>query len=420
MMRFPVLFLVMAAALPAADEAQSALMWRAQSDFERVELSTVPRLVDAKACVQSQAAVLPVSLPEQKSLIGYRKGYCALTAALITGERRGFEEAARTFERAVADWPQPSGKDKVAEPVSSGLRMLAAVARLQAGASPEEMDRLRPEMAAAAEHEVCAVGIMPRRACHAFVDNGRLWLGWMAFQARRLDDAGRYFERFPESGWRAWLAGRRFFERGYYPLAAKAYRQAVDIWASDQRNPAPPLEKRLEPKFDTASAFAQLGEAQLLAGDLAAAMASFDSSLKAQAANPRVLYLRARAKELSGLKEPALADLNLASRSAFAEAAETPEGEAHLYRGIWHFRRSEFTRAEDEFSNALNVEMPDKLRPDAVAWRSMAAVAAGTCAASRETLENTLPSVSPVFPKDEAGALIEGCRAQSKVTRPPQ
>ena len=81
------------------------------------------------------------------------------------------------------------------------------------------------------------------------------------------------------------------------------------------------------------------------------------------AERPRV-YLRARAKEASGQSEGALADYNLASRTAFAAAQDLETGEAHLYRGIVLFRRKDYTRAEDEFASALNFEIPAGLRAD--------------------------------------------------------
>ncbi|MEI9970764.1 MAG: hypothetical protein WDO73_01230 [Ignavibacteriota bacterium] len=104
-----------------------------------------------------------------------------------------------------------------------------------------------------------------------------------------------------------------------------------------------------------------------------------------------------------------MADYNLASRAAFADANDLASGEAHLYRGILLYRRKDFGKAEEEFSSALNFEIAAILRPDATAWRHLSAVASGACGASRQLLEKSLSSVSPYFPKAEAEALAAGC-----------
>jgi tetratricopeptide (TPR) repeat protein len=153
----------------------------------------------------------------------------------------------------------------------------------------------------------------------------------------------------------------------------------------------------------------QLGEAQLLAGDLQAAVTALDKTIKAKPSLSRAIYYRARAEELQGQAEPALADFTLASRTAFANAENLKSGEAHLYRGILFFRRKDFARAEDEFSSALNFEIPADLLPDAQAWRHMAAVAGGACGASRELLEDSLARVSALFPKQEARKIAAAC-----------
>ena len=87
------------------------------------------------------------------------------------------------------------------------------------------------------------------------------------------------------------------------------------------------------------------------------APAGVSSSLSAAAAavkdetpDARSLYLRARAKELAGQPEAAHADYNMASRTAFATGGAA-SGEAHLYRGILFYRRSDFAHAEDEGSS---------------------------------------------------------------------
>jgi single-stranded DNA-binding protein len=165
---------------------------------------------------------------------------------------------------------------------------------------------------------------------------------------------------------------------------------------------------RLAPPADLPQALTDLGGAQLLSGDLAAAVSTLNTALEA-GPDARAFYYRARARELAGQTEASLADYNLAGRAAFASAQELSSGEAHLYRGILLYRRKDFIRAEDEFSSALNLDIPEALRPDASAWRHLSAVAAGFCASSRESLARSLSAVSPFFPKDEARTLAAGC-----------
>jgi Tfp pilus assembly protein PilF len=123
---------------------------------------------------------------------------------------------------------------------------------------------------------------------------------------------------------------------------------------------------------------------------------------------------------LAGQPDLALSDYNLASRTAFANAKDLASGEAHLYRGIFLYRRKDYARAEDEFSSALNFEVPAAIRSDAVAWRHLAAVAGGSCATEREFLARSLADVSPYFPKAEARAIVASCStttANSSVVR---
>jgi tetratricopeptide (TPR) repeat protein len=135
-------------------------------------------------------------------------------------------------------------------------------------------------------------------------------------------------------------------------------------------------------------------------------------------ANARALFLRGRAKDAAGQTDAAIADYNLAARNALAKAADQGSGEAHIYRGISLYRRKEYEPAEDEFTNALNFEIAPSVRADAVAWRRLSAVAAGSCDAGRRYLEESLPAVSPYFPSDEARKLLAACSATTTAARP--
>ncbi len=210
---------------------------------------------------------------------------------------------------------------------------------------------------------------------------------------------------------------RRSFDAGSYADAASGYARAIEIWKSIWVQPS--ILRALGPHPNVPVALADLGGAQLLAGDPAAAIRTLDISIKADpsdAADERCSCRRGRrrARELSGQNDAALADYNLASRTAFAAAQDLASGEAHLYRGILFYRRKDFAHAEDEFSSALNFEVTPSLRQDATAWRHLSAVAGGSCVSAREFLDGSLARVSPFFPKQEARSLAAACGATAQ------
>lgn len=399
-------------ALFAADEQQLALALRAQTDFDRAALAATPQLPDTARCIQSQAALLSVARPSELSLVHYRKGFCTLAGATVTNTPAEFGDAAAEFDKAIAAWPDRasvSPKNSPPEPVSSGLRVLAAVARLKAGADPATTERERQEVAAAIQPAVCASSIMSVTYCRALVQTGRDWLGWMALERNDLYEAGRDFAAVLQLPWAQWTAGRQAFVDRKYADSAADYRRALDTWVREQRDQSASIRERLDPLPNIPAALMDLGGAELLSGDLTAAGASLDAALKADPSLAQAAYLRGRVDELAGNATQAIAEYNLASRTAFANAKELASGEAHLYRGILMYRRQDYGHAENEFASALNFEIPESLRPDAVAWRHMAAVAGGSCGTSRQYLEDSLAQVSPYFPKEEARLVAASC-----------
>jgi tetratricopeptide (TPR) repeat protein len=390
-----------------ADEAQLALILKAQTDFDRVQLAAVPQLHDTLPCIQSQAALLPVATRLDVPLIRFRKGYCTLLGAVASHKAVDFTAAAADFDAAVQAWParvEKPPKGVPIEPVSSALPVLAAVARLEADPSKADADAKAIESAVA--QPACPASVMTVPDCQRILQIGKQWLGWIALRGNRLDEAARDFSF---GGWPEWTAARQAFERRDFRKAAEQYRQAIHTWETQASQSAPPLIVRLGPQPDLGLALANLGGAQLLAGDQAAAIATLDDSIKRDSDHAWSFYLRARAKEISGQLDAALIDYNLAARTAFAGAKDLVSGEAHLYRGMLMYRRKDFPRAEDEFASALNFDIPANLRPDAVAWRHMAAVAGGACNASRGQLQRAMTATSPYFPKREAQAAIDSC-----------
>src|SRR5689334_12244793 len=131
-MRPILLLLLCSVAAAAADENLLGLALRAQSDFDRVEISAQPGLPETLACVQSQAMVLPVTRPSELSLIYYRKGYCELITGTIKGDRAEYRQAIHDLEKSIESWPERVKKNSVLPPVSSGLRVLLGAAHLLA------------------------------------------------------------------------------------------------------------------------------------------------------------------------------------------------------------------------------------------------------------------------------------------------
>jgi tetratricopeptide (TPR) repeat protein len=398
----------------AADERQLALVLRAQSDFDRVELSATPQVREASACVQSQAGLLPVTAPEELALIHYRKGYCTLAGAASSNDQSEYLAAAAEFDQAIDSWPlrfRNRGKKRPPEPVSSSLRVLAAIARLRAGMDDQACARAQVEISAAVQSAACVSTIMPADFCRDVLAAGRQWQGWMALRAGDLDKAAAEFTDFAASGWPAWVAGRKAFDSGNYAGTVVQYNQAIQAWKPIWQAPGPTFLKALGPRPDMASALTERGGAELLAGETKSAIATLEEAIKADPSDARAIFLRGRARELGGQKEQALGDYNMASRTAFANAKDLASGEAHLYRGIMLYRRRDFGRAEEEFSSALNFKIPTEARSDAVAWRYLAAVAGGACVTGRESLARSLAAVSPYFPKEEARAMAASCSA---------
>jgi tetratricopeptide (TPR) repeat protein len=411
-MRFWAPALVFLTLLHARDDEKLALSLKAQTDFDRVNLSGYPSLAETAACAQSQAAILSVSPPEDQALLHYRKGYCELAGASITRNRQDYTAAASEFDQAIQAWPariRKPAKNASPEPVASGLLVLAALTHLYA----ENQAAAQPALSAAVGSAACSPGMIPDGACRLWVAVGKEWLGRMALQTGRIDEAAADFAGASDTGWLDWAQGKLAFRGANYRQAAARYASAIETWKVVWRDPGPGFTRRMGPRPELSSALVDLGGAQLLAGNLRQAETTLEAALKSDPSSARAFYLRGRTRELAGQLNDALSDYNLAARAAFAASEDLVSGEAHLYRGILLFRRKDYSHAEDEFSSALNFNIAESLRPDAEAWRHLAAVASGSCSAARRNLEHSLAAVSPYFPKEEAKTLSAACAASA-------
>jgi len=397
----------------AADDNLLALALRAQSDFDRVEISAVPALPDTLACVQSQAMVLPVTRPAEMSLIYYRKGYCEMINGTLTGNRAEYREATHDLEKAIEAWPDRMKKAPTVPPVSSGLRVLLDASHLLANGNTDP--RVTHDLEEAVGYAECSATVMPAVKCQTLVGVGRLWLGWIAGREGRLADAAQWFAPFPDSGWPALIAGRQAMAQHQYAKAVASFQQAVDRFA---QSPAAGFSAAISPRPDRADALFRLGSARFETQEYPLAIKNLDEAIKLRPENARAMFVRARAKEKLG--QSGVADFELASRTAFANVnAPGAGGQAHMYRGVALYRKKDYGRAEQEFSSALNFDS-GPARDDAVAWRHMAAVAGGACGASATLLEQSEGGTSSYFPKDEAEMLVKRCQSHaiSEVVHP--
>lgn len=405
MLRFGVFTYALILAWPGRATDDLAVLSRAVSDYERVDLSSRPNLKDAIACIQSQAALLPASRPDQQYLAHFRKGVCELVAGrLRSGENtKELKDAVGDFQQAISKWPAVA--TGTTEVVTGALRTALTVARLHASGEQADFESAATDFEAILARPSCpGTLLMSMSACERYVDLGRLWLGWIRYRQGRLSDAERLLERSPNSVWYHRVVALRAFEAERYPDAVWWFEKAV-------ADPAPAgVLGVLAPAVDTQVLQFDLGRSRLYAGKTAEAMAPLNAAIKTNPQNAQALFLRGRAREMLGEPREAQTDFELASRTAFANVNVPFEsGYAHYYRGVSLFRRKDFQRAENEFSSALNFEIAETAKADVQGWRSMAAVAGGACEASSGALREAIPRTSPVFPKLEATQLLDSC-----------
>jgi len=412
-------------ALQAADEERLALVRKAKSAYDLAVLSPQPQLSETSACIQLQASLLPVATHEELPVIHYRRGYCLLISAALTRNAAGFRDAAAAFDQAMTTWPARVKlvKGQAPEPGPSVLMVLSAIARLEASQLEKPPDDsssagsvgVREDLSVGLARSTCSVDLMTAASCQDVLRAGREWAGWTALQSGDLKTAVSDLLDLKNSFWSQWVWGRQAFVEGRYTDAAVRYAGAVEEWRKNQARWRANWMLRLGPEPHMGAVLTDLGGAQLLAGQAGQAISTLDSAVAADPQYAQAYYLRARAKEQGGQADAALADYNLAARTAYATADLLVSGEAHLYRGILLYRRHEFQRAEDEFASALNTGVDNSIRADVTAWRHMAPTANGACGSSRKLLADSLPSVSPYFPKAEAQALIAACPATAAI-----
>ncbi len=136
--------------------------------------------------------------------------------------------------------------------------------------------------------------------CDSILRVGKQWLGWIDLRRNEPYAAVRDLTGAAPSGWNAWADGRKAFQERDYGTAAVQFRRAVDAWETRKQASVSTLLERLGPDADLHTGYVELGGAQLLAGDPKTAAVSLTRGIKEDPSDARALFLRARARELSG------------------------------------------------------------------------------------------------------------------------
>ncbi|HEX3878028.1 MAG TPA: hypothetical protein VHW24_13640 [Bryobacteraceae bacterium] len=418
-MRIILLTFLVAIPLHAADELKAPLQSAADAAFQRVVTAPVPNLDTAVKCMQAEAMLFAVAAPEETPLVAFRRAYCTLDNAAAAHDSAAFETAAEAFDDAIANAQGASAKQKSSQslaPVNreapSAWRVLAAVARLNGGASLESQEKNLEAAVDGMGYPDCQSYAGTPNFCQGVKQLGSAWLGRIALSKDDLTTAARRFDSSDAKPWKDFVAGVQSFERRNYSDAVEREQRAIIDWRATQQQS---LLERISPQPSMTDALTDWGGAQLASGNTSAALTNLDAAIKLDGANGRALYLRGVAKQRSGRSDAAADDFNLASRAALAKASDTGSAEAHFYRGVALFARKEFARAEDEFSSAMNTDSESRWQADARAWRLLAAVNAGACGASRESLLKALAGVSPFFPRNDATASAGACPTTAAV-----
>jgi tetratricopeptide (TPR) repeat protein len=392
-------------------------MAKAKLDFEKVDAQPIPDVAATAGCVQSNAAALPVTRPEERYLVYYRKGYCELFGGVLTGASDNFQAAVRDFTEAVASWPK---KAPTRPPV--GLRALIEIAKLEQGRMADSYPDLARDLEAVIAEQSCSpTPVMAATFCKALIETARTWLAWLAYRKNDFTESARVLEPLAQpdrmSPWAIWISGRLAQQQNRAAEAASLYEKTLAAWSAAERSTAPDVVTLLGPKLDVGSIHFQLALVDYSLQRYDSAITHFDIALKISPRNSYAIFLRARSKEALHLNAPAMDD--------YAQAAQTARGsndaiwnvgQAHYYRGLLLYQARDYTRAEGEFSNALGGRLGEVAQADVSAWQAMAAVAGAGCKSSVDLLESAAKAASSQFPKAQADAMIFDCRMKRAST----
>jgi tetratricopeptide (TPR) repeat protein len=407
-----VLAVSMAGAIALGQSQSRAITSKAKLDFEKVDAEPIPNIQDTNSCMQSNAAAVAAVRPEERYLVYYRKGYCELFAAVLTGAPDIFQAAAKDFTEAIANWPK-----KLASRPPAGLRAMVSIARLEQGRMADSIPDVPRDLASATSDPKCELTpVMSVSFCAAVIDTARTWLGWMAWRKNDYQQAAQILQPLKNSVLGMWTSAALAQEEKSLDEAAPLYEKVLQALLAAERTPNPEVVTLLGPKLDAAAAHYQLGLIEYARQRYDAAITHFDFAVKASPKNSYAIFLRARSKEALRLNQPALDDYALAAQTARAESdTNWSIGQAYFQRGLLYYQAKDYARADAEFSTALSARLTEVQPADVTAWRSMTAVAGGNCKSS-DALESSAKAASGQFPKAQADALVYDCRSRQAVT----
>lgn len=369
--------------------ADRSRIQQAESAFDRVQASPAPDANEAASCVAAQDALLPKTKPGDRWLVHYRRGFCALILAARRNDRSGYGTAVQEFSETAESLPSVLKKQ-----IPQGLTALQAISTALA-ADPDKVPV--GDLKSVSDSARCFdSALMSARMCMLLSDAAAVWIGWSAYRKDDLNAAAAALEKVPASPWTAWVSGSLAWHQHRWPEAAALYTRAIAGWSSPSG-----LVELFAPKPDIATAWYQLGATQYQAGDYGSAIASFDAAVRESHGGSWYIFVRARAKEMLGLREAALADYELASR----------DKQTSFYSAMRWLRQAEFTRANAGFTAALAALPPDIPRADVEGWRTVAVLGEGRCADPPD-----LANASVFFPKDEVEASVLECRLAAAST----
>ncbi len=398
-------------------QSPSAVVAKAQADFEKVDSEAIPTIVSTLACAQSNAAALPVVRPEERYLIYYRKGYCELFGAVPSGASDSFQAAARDFIDTIANWPK-----KAAAPPPGGLRALIAISHIEQGRMADSYPDTARDLGAVVAEPSCALTpIMSPLFCGAVIDTARTWLGWLSYQKNDFAEASRALEPFaksnPPNSWALWISARIAQQQNHLDEATVLYQKTLAAVVAAGKSANPDVVTLLGPKLDAASIQYQLALADYSRQRYDLAIGHLDAAIKGSAGNSYAVFLRARSKEALHLNVAAMGDYALAVQTARAsQETSWNVGQANYYRGLLLYQAKDYARAEAEFSNALGGRLGDIPPADVTAWRSLAGLAARGCGVALDQFESAAKAASSQFPKDQASAMVFDCKMKQATT----
>lgn len=405
------LWLAALISLPAGSQTLTPAQ-QAKAAFDKVDSSALPALQDTMMCMQAHAALLPQVPAGERYLVHYRRGYCALMGASVTRDPAEYAEAAREFASAIQTWP-----GRAPQAVSSGLRVLNAIAVAGAGRGVLTAEAVAGLDAVVQQPDCSATAVMQPAFCQELTELARLWLGWNALQAGKLNDAAKLAAAVPSSPWMAWIAGRQAWVERRWPEALGLMDKAVQAWEAAEKSRTPRTADLLGPRPDLGRMYLELATAYYRSDQHAGVIAAHEAAVKRGAGDAYGFFMRARAREATGQTAAALEDYQRAATLAASNKDDSwAVGQAHYYRGLLLYGRRSYKQAQAEFIQAPKAGLGDIPGAEVNAWATLSAVAAGDCSKAPELLDLSVKPASKLFPAADAQSLAAACQLKQALT----